>query len=95
MYFSTTQQKVYVAGGSERGHCFLYQMLKVYTKKNDVVVQYGGDNGVFALVGSQMGRFMLVLEKDESFCGELPQILKAEAEKLNNRKAVEETPDAD
>ena len=70
-------------------------MLKVYTKKNDVVVQYGGNNGVFALVGSQMGRFMLVLEKDESFYGELPQILKAEAEKLNNRKAMEETPYAD
>ena len=76
----------------ERGHCVLYQLLNLYTKRNDVVVQYGGDNGVFALVESQMGRFMLILDKDASFCEELPQILQANADKLNNREAVQETP---
>ena len=59
------------------------------------MVQYGGDTGVFSLLGSQMGQFMPILEKDEAFCQELPLILQAEAEKLNNRKAVEETPNAD
>ena len=76
----------------EHGHCFLYQLLKLYTKRNDVVVPFGGDNGVFALVGSQMGQFMLILDKDASFCEELPQILQANVDKLNNREAVEETP---
>ena len=67
----------------------------MYTKRNDVVVQYGGDNGAFALLGSQMGKFMLILEKDETFCQELPLILQSQADKLNKRKAMEETPEAD
>ena len=56
-----------------------------------MVVQYGGNNGVFALLGSQMGQYMLIVEKDETFCQELPLILQAKADKLNNRKAMEET----
>ena len=67
----------------------------MYTKRNDVVVQYGGDNGVFALLGSQMGRFMLIVEKDETFCQELPLILQGKTDKLNNRTAVEETTEDD
>ena len=59
------------------------------------MVQYGGDNGVFALLGSQMGQFMLIVEKDETFCKELPLILEGKADKLNKRKAVEETPEED
>ena len=55
------------------------------------MVQYRGDNGVFALLGSQMGQFMLIVEKDETFCQELPLILQGKAKKLNNRKAMEET----
>ena len=55
------------------------------------MVQYGGDNGVFALLGSQMGRYILIVEKDETVCQELPLILQAKADKLNNRKVVEET----
>ena len=76
----------------DRGPYFLYRLLKQYTKRNDVVVQYGGDNGVFSLVGSQMDQFMLILDKDASFCEELPKILQENADKLNNQEAVEETP---
>ncbi|MCO5603184.1 hypothetical protein L7F22_057331 [Adiantum nelumboides] len=43
-----------LTGGMERGHCYLYQILNVYTKKGGVVVQYGGDTSVLALLGSQM-----------------------------------------
>ena len=60
-----------------------------------MVVQYGGDNGVFALLGSQMGQFMLIVEKDETFCQELPLILQGKADKLNKRKIMEETPEED
>lgn len=61
-------------GGMERGICFLWQILKQYTKSKDVVVQYGGDTRVFALMGSHMGRYMLMLESDASFAIELSQI---------------------
>ena len=74
----------------ERVHCFLYKRLKQYTKQNDVIVQYGGDNGVFALLGSHMGRYMMILESDAAFWNELPQILQAEADRLNKRKEIEE-----
>ena len=67
----------------------------MYTKRNDVVVQYGSDNGVFALMGSQMGQFMLIVEKNETFCKELPLILQGKADKSNKRKAVEEKPEED
>ena len=79
-----------IVGGFERGHCFLYHLLKQYTKRDDIVVQYGGDNGVFSLLGSQMARYMLVLERDADFCKELPQILQARADKLNKWPAIVE-----
>ena len=44
-------QNVLIVGGLERGHYFLYQLLKLYTKRNDVVVQYGGENGILLWLG--------------------------------------------
>ncbi|MCO5590495.1 hypothetical protein L7F22_044465 [Adiantum nelumboides] len=86
----TRQNNEPLRGGLERGHCFVWQLPNQYTKRNDVIVQYGGDNGVFALLGSHMGRNMMILEKDLTFCVALPNILEAEAECLNNKKDVQE-----
>ena len=81
-----------IAGGLECGHCYLWQILKQYTNTNNVIVQYGGDNGVFGLMGSHMSQFIMIMEKDVTFCNELPRILHAEADRLNRQKAiVEET----
>ncbi|KAI5066277.1 hypothetical protein GOP47_0001300 [Adiantum capillus-veneris] len=77
-------------GGMERGHCYLYQMLNMYTKKGDVVVQYGGDTGVLALLGSHMGRYFTIMESSKTFLDELPKIMKAQAVRLSKRKALEQ-----
>ncbi|KAI5079271.1 hypothetical protein GOP47_0004750 [Adiantum capillus-veneris] len=64
-------------GGMERGHCYLYQILNMYTKKEDVVVQYGEDTCVLALLGSHMGRYFKIMGSSEAFLDELPKIMKA------------------
>lgn len=56
-------------------------------------MQYGGDNGVFALLGSHMGRYMMVLEGNQDYVTELPKIMQAQATRLNERKAIEKGQD--
>ena len=45
---------------------------------------------MFDLLKSHMGRNMMILEKSSSFCAALPNILKAEIERLNIQKDVKE-----
>ncbi|MCO5569949.1 hypothetical protein L7F22_023663 [Adiantum nelumboides] len=68
-----------LTGGMERGHCYLYQILNMYTKKGDVVVQYGGDTSVLALLGSQMDRYFTIMEHNEAYLGKLWKIVEAQA----------------
>ena len=62
--------------------------MKVYTNANDVIVQYGGDNGVFSLLTSYLDIFIVILEKDIDFCKRLPQLLRNEVNRLNREKAI-------
>ncbi|KAI5080509.1 hypothetical protein GOP47_0003692 [Adiantum capillus-veneris] len=62
--------------GKECGPCYLYQMLNVYIKKEDVVVQYGDDIGGLALLGSHMGRYFTIMESSEVILDELLKIMK-------------------
>ena len=72
----------------ERGHYYIWDLLKHYTKTNDVMVQYGGDTGIFSLVGSNMGRYMVILEGSEEYTRELPRVLKQQEDRLNGRKKI-------
>ncbi|MCO5595756.1 hypothetical protein L7F22_049804 [Adiantum nelumboides] len=76
-------------GGMEHGHCYLCQILNVYTKKRDVVVQYGGDIGVLALLGSQMDRYFTIMEHNEAYLGKFWKIVEAQAARLSKRKALD------
>ena len=76
----------FTVGGMKRGHCYIWDLLKHYTKTNDVVVQYGGDTGIFSLVGSNMGRYMMILEGSEEYTRELPNVLKQQEDHLNARQ---------
>ena len=60
----------------------MWQLLMQYTKQHDVVVQYGGDSGIFATVGRLMGRLVTICERNKEFCDKLPDILHKQGERL-------------
>ncbi|KAI5059911.1 hypothetical protein GOP47_0024331 [Adiantum capillus-veneris] len=72
-------------GGFERGNDLLWQILDQYTNRND---EYGADNGVLALLGSYMGRHVVVLERDNEFLQQLLSIFEAQTTRLKNRKTI-------